>query len=86
MLPCSLPWEVLESGSLQSMRTGDTSWSRAGSSPLLHLKTRWSSSIAMALSSDSEKLDHQILHHLIQREFRTDGDDFFLLWECFKHK
>lgn len=45
------------------------------------------SNFICALSSDSEKLDHQMLHNLIQSEFKTDGDDFFfLLWECFKYK
>lgn len=67
MLPCSLPWEGLETGSLQSMRTGDTSWS---STEILlyyfHLKTLKYSNFLCALSSDSEKLDHQTLHHLIQ--------------------
>lgn len=65
MLPCSLPWEVLETGSLQSVRAGDTSWSRAGSSPLLlslanTLEFKYSNFV-WALFSDSETL-----HNLIQ--------------------
>lgn len=65
MLPCSLPWEVLETGSLQSVRAGDTSWGRAGSSPLLlslanTLEFKYSNFV-WALFSDSETL-----HNLIQ--------------------
>lgn len=59
MLPCSLPWEVLE-----SVRAGDTSWSRTGSSPLLlslanTLEFKYSNFV-WALFSDSEKLPNLI--------------------------